>query len=160
VRKLAFLGLIALVALVAPVQAKTPKPAKTHPLTSHKCTPHGVAYRVSGTLVSGSLTKNADGTYSGDLTVHVLKANKHAKADKGTDKGYSLDHAKAKLHGADPAALATGSRVNLKGKVTTLAKKCDQTGFTPVTTIKKADIKPPKAPKPPKPADSAKHAKS
>jgi hypothetical protein len=145
-----------LVALVAPVQAKTPK-APTQAPTSSKCTPHGVAYRVSGTLVSGALTKNTDGTYSGDLTVHVSKANKHAKADKGTDKTYTLDHAKAKLHGADPAALATGSRVNVKGKVTKLAKKCDQTGFTAVTTIKKADIKPPK---PPKPAESVKHVKS
>jgi hypothetical protein len=155
-RKIAFLGLIALVALVAPVQAKAPK-THTQPPTSHKCTPHGVAYRVSGTLVSGALTENTDGTYSGDLTVHVLKTNKHAKADKGTDKSYTLDHAKGKLHGADPAALAAGSRVNLKGKVTKLGKKCDQTGFTAVTTIKKADVKPPK---PPKPAESAKHAKS
>ena len=155
-RKIGFVGLVALVALVAPVQAKTPK-SHTQPPAANKCTPHAVAYRVSGTLVSGALTKNTDGTYSGDLKVHVLKANNHAKADKGTDKTYTLDHAKAKLHGADPAALATDSRVNLKGKVTKLAKKCDQTGFTAVTTIKKADIKPPK---PPKPAESARHAKS
>jgi hypothetical protein len=151
-RKIAFVALLALVALVAPAQGKAPKPAK-----SHKCTAHAVSYRVSGTLVSGSLTKNADGTYSGDLTVHVTKANSHAKADKGTDKSYTLDHAKAKLHNADPAALAAGSRVNLKGTITTLAKKCDHTGFTAVTTIKKADIKAPKAPKP---AESAGRAKA
>jgi hypothetical protein len=143
--------LVALAGVVAPAQAKT------HPPTSHKCTPHAVSYRVSGTLVSGALTKNSDGTYSGSLTVHVTRTNHHAKADKGTDKAYTLDHAKAKLHGADPAALAAGSRVNLKGTITKLAKKCDQTGFTAVTTIKKATIKPPKAPKP---AKAARHTNS
>lgn len=135
------LAAVAALALVAPVQADSPKP---HPQKSHKCTAHAVSYRVSGTLVSGSLTKNSDNTYSGTLTVHVTKANNHAKADKGTDKEYTLDHAKAKLHNADPAALAAGSRVNLKGKVTTLAKKCDHSGFTATVTVKKADIKPPK----------------
>jgi hypothetical protein len=139
VKKIAVLSLVALAGVVASAQAKT------HPSTSHKCTPHAVSYRVSGTLVSGSLTKNSDGTYSGSLTVHVTRTNHHAKADKGTDKAYTLDHAKAKLHGADPAALATGSRVKLKGTITKLAKKCDQTGFQAATTIKKADIKPPKA---------------
>src|SRR2546423_11011430 len=124
-KKLALLAVIALVALVGPAQAKP-----SHPPKSHKCTVHKVAYRVSGDLVSGSLTKESDGTYSGTLTVHVKKTNKHAKADKGTDQTYTLDHAKAKLHGEDPGALAAGSRVHLKGTVTTLAKKCDQTGFT------------------------------
>jgi hypothetical protein len=41
---------------------------------------------------------------------------------------------------------------HLKGTITKLAKKCDQTGFTATTVIKKADAK---APKPPKPAKSA-----
>ena len=95
--------------------------------------------------MSGSLTRNSDGTYSGTLTVHVTSANHHAKADKGTDKSYTLDHAKTNLHGEDPGALVAGSRVKLKGTITTLAKKCDQTGFTSTTTIRKANIKPPKA---------------
>ncbi len=145
------LALALAIAVVAPVQARDAK----HPPTSHKCTPHAVSYRVSGTLVSGSLTKNSDKTYSGTLTVHVTSANDHAKGDKGTNRTYTLDHAKAKLHGANPASLAANSRVNLKGTVTTLAKKCDQTGFTPTVTIKRADIKAPKAPKAPKSAKSA-----
>lgn len=155
-KRITVFALVAALAAVAPVQAhKPPKDPKQHPAKSHKCQPHSVSYRISGTLMSGSLTQNSDKTYSGSLTVHVTKANHHAKADKGTDKTYTLDHAKAKLHDADPAALAANSRVNLKGKVTTLAKKCDQTGFTPTVTVKKVDIKPPKAPKPPKPGESA-----
>ena len=151
-KRITVFALIAALAAVAPVQAHNTKPPKQHPAKSHKCTPHGVSYRVSGTLLSGSLTQNSDKTYSGTLTVHVTKANHHAKADKGKDTTYTLDHAKAKLHNADPAALAANSRVNLKGTVTTLAKKCDQTGFSPTVTIKKADIKPPKATPPGKSA--------
>jgi acetylornithine/succinyldiaminopimelate/putrescine aminotransferase len=78
------------------------------------------------------------------VTVHVTKTNSHARAAKGTDQAYTLNHAKAKLHGETAATLTAGSRVKLSGKVTTLAKKCDHTGFTPTVTIKKADIKPPK----------------
>lgn len=147
-KKIALIALLALVAVVVPATAKPPEP--TPPPKSHKCKPHGVAYVVSGTLVSGSLTRNSDGTYNGSLTVHVTKANHHARADKGTDKSYTLDHAKVKLHGENPAALTANSRVKLRGKITTLAKKCDHTGFAPTITIKKADIKPPK-PKPAKP---------
>jgi hypothetical protein len=147
-KKLTLLAALALVALVGPAQAEKPDhPGKSHnhPGKSHKCVAHKVAYRVGGTLVSGSLTQNSDGTYSGTLVVHVTNANHHAKADKGTDKSYTLDHAKAKLHGEAPGALVAGSRVNLKGSITTLAKKCDQTGFTATTTIRKANIKPPTA---------------
>ena len=121
--------------------------AKAPPPKAQKCQPHAVAYVVSGTFVSGSLTANSDGTYSGSLTVHVTKANNHAKSDKGTNKAYTLTSAKVKLHGENPAALTANSWVNLNGTITTLAKKCNQTGFTATITIAKADIKPPKPPK-------------
>jgi hypothetical protein len=143
--------LIVIVALVsavvaAPIQAKGPKgPKTTPPATSQKCQAHPIAYEVSGTLGSGSLTLNSDGTYSGSLTVHVTKGNAHAKADKGTDKSYTLTNAHVNLHGANPAALAANSRVKLGGTVTTLAKSCNQTGFTATLTITRADVKAPKA---------------
>jgi hypothetical protein len=134
--RIVLLGVLALAVAAPPVQAKAPK--------AQKCQPHAVAYEVSGTVVSGSLTANSDGSYSGILTVHVTKAEHHAKADKGMDKSYTLDHAKVKLHGENPVALTANSRAHLNGTITTLAKKCDHTGFTPTVTIKKADIKPPK----------------
>ncbi len=118
--------------------AKAPKPPKG------ECLPHAVAYVVSGTLSSGSVTVNSDGTYSGSLTVQVTKANKHAKGDKGTTQTYTLASAKLKLHGENPGALTANSRVKLKGTITTLAKNCDQSGFTPTVTIKHGSIKPPK----------------
>jgi hypothetical protein len=141
VKKLFVFAVLALtgLAVTAPVHAKS------HPPQSHKCKPHAVSYRAAGKLVSGSLTANSDGTLSGTLIVHVTSTNHHAKADKGTDKSYTLDHVKAKLHGENPAALVASSRVKLKGTITTLSKKCDQTGFTATTTIKRIDIKPPKS---------------
>jgi uncharacterized protein with von Willebrand factor type A (vWA) domain len=98
---------------------------------------------VGGTLVSGTLTPGS-GKYDGTLTVHVTKANKHAKADKGNDVTYTLSNAKLELHGENPLALTADTRVKLNGKITTLAKKCDQTGFTPTVTIKRGSIKSPK----------------
>jgi hypothetical protein len=118
-----------------------------HPGKSHKCTAHGRGYVAGGKLVSATLTKNDDGTYSGQLTITVVRANHHAKPAKGTDQTYTLDHARVNLHGQDPAALKPGSPAFVLGKVTFLAKKCDQTGFTATTTIRKADIKAPKAAK-------------
>jgi len=131
---------VVLLAVAAPVQAKGPKPA-----TAQKCQPHAVSYVVSGTLASGSLTANADGTYSGTLTVNVKKANHHAKVAKGTTTTYTLTNASVKTHGENPAALTANSRVHLAGTITTLAKKCNRTGFTATVTIQKADLKPPKS---------------
>ncbi len=115
-KKVVVIAMLALVAVVVPASAKQPKPNRQKP---QKCQAHAVAYRVSGTLVRRSLT-----------------SNRHARADKGTDKSYTLDQAKVNLHGENPAALTPNSRVKLRGKITTLAKKCDQTGFTATITIK------------------------
>jgi hypothetical protein len=142
VKKLILLAVFVAAVVVAPVQAKGPKSPNVP--KAQKCQPHPVAYTVSGTFSSGSLTLNSDGTYSGSLVVNVTKANDHAKAAKGTTVTYTLTSAKVKLHGENAAALTANSRVKLKGTITTLAKNCNQTGFTAVVTIKKADIKPPK----------------
>jgi hypothetical protein len=146
VKKLIVILALVSAVIAAPSQAakppKAPKPAP--PAGSHKCQPHAISYEVAGTLVSGSLTLNSDGTYSGSLTVHVTSANKHAKIDKNTNKAYTIANARVNLHGANPAALAAGSRVKLEGKVTTLARKCNQTGFTAGITIAHGDISAPK----------------
>ena len=120
--------------------------AKSKPPKANKCQPHNAAYAVAGTLVSGTLAPGTrKHTYTGTLVVHVTKASKHAKSAKGTDQTYTLTNAHLKLHGENPAALTMGSRVKLNGSITTLAKKCDQTGFTPTVTIKRGSIKAPKS---------------
>jgi hypothetical protein len=112
---------------------------------SHKCKPHKVAWVVKGTLDSQALTANSDGTYSGTVNIDVTKTNKHAKAEKGkTNSQYTLDHAKVKFIVTDQPPTGTvdqtdlrpGDRVKLIGKITTLSKKCDQSGFTATTTIR------------------------
>jgi hypothetical protein len=125
----------------------------TAPARSHKCAPHKVGYVAAGTLVDQTLVVDAAAaddaakppTYSGDVTIDVAKANHAAKGDKGTTKTYTLDHARVVLglddqNGdgrVDLGDLARGDRAKVIGKVTKLAKKCDQTGFTPTLTIKK-----------------------
>jgi hypothetical protein len=111
---------------------------------SHKCTPHKVGYVASGTLVSQTLSKNADGSYSGDVTVEIKHTNHHAKSDKGT-KVYKVEKVDLTFGLADTNSdgsvglddLKAGDRVTLIGHITVLAKHCSHTGFTATTTIRK-----------------------
>jgi hypothetical protein len=111
---------------------------------SHKCKPHKVGYVASGTLVSQTLTKNADGSYTGEVTVEVKHTNKHAKGDNNSTKTYKVENVHVTFGLADTNAdgsvglddLAKGDRVTLLGHITFLAKHCSQTGFTATTTIR------------------------
>jgi hypothetical protein len=150
-KKLALLAAAGALVVAVPAAAK-PHPGYPikpgHPGQSHKCVAHHVAYRASGTLVSWSLTKNGNGTYSGMLSVAVTHTNNHAKGDKGTTVTYTVSDAHVTFgsHATNPPAV--GSRVQLIGKITTLAKKCDHTGFTAVTTIHHIVVHAPKTTKP------------
>ena len=112
---------------------------------SHKCKPHKVAYVASGTLESWSLTENTDGTYSGSVTVVVKHTNHHAAGDKSsTPKAYKVENVRLTFGLPDtdkdgkPGTddLAKGDSVKLIGKISTLAKKCSHTGFTPTITAR------------------------
>jgi hypothetical protein len=115
---------------------------------SHKCMAHKVGYVASGTLSSQTLTKNEDGTYSGEITVEVTQTNHHAMADKGKTVTYKVSGVHVTLGvsdanndgsvGIDDAV--KGDEVHVIGKVTALAKKCDQSSFTAETTIRKLVI--------------------
>jgi hypothetical protein len=155
IRRSASVALLVAAVAVIPAQASQPanpgSQGKGHSHShgnSHKCKPHKVAWVVKGILVSQSLTKNSDGTYSGDVTVNVTHTNKHARAEQNPPqpKTYTLDHAKAKFDVSDQPPpdgtvdqtdLVAGDQVKLTGKITTFAKKCDQTGFTATTTIRR-----------------------
>lgn len=132
------------------------------PSRSHRCTPHGIAYVAAGTLRSHTLVLDGSGeptptvattsvdrpskpTYSGDVTIDVTRANRHARAEKGTTRTYTLDHARVLLGlsdqngdgSVDLGDVQPGSRAKVIGKVTRLNRHCDQTGFTPQLTIHK-----------------------
>ena len=143
-------------ALALPAQAKPPGPNPSHPGKSHKCVPHGVGYRASGTLVSESLDQTAgastpkrgDDRYSGTVKVDITKANHNAPKGEQT---YTLADVRVKFYDLDHNQIGdqpqVGDRVKLSGKITKLPKKCDQSGFTATITVHKVDFKHPKPPK-------------
>ena len=156
-RKTMLLIVITAGVLALPAYAKQPKPHPSHPVKSHKCVPHNVGYRASGALVSESLTQTAGGAtpergddrYSGTITVNITKANH--KAPKGVQT-YTLTDVRVRFQDRDHNHVAdqpqAGDPVKLRGKLTTLSKKCDQSGFTATITVRKVDFKHVKAAKP------------
>jgi hypothetical protein len=125
-------------------QGKGNQGKPSHPGNSHKCKPHKVAYVASGKLVSQTLTKNTDGSYSGEVTVEVKRTNHHAAGDQGATKTYKPEKVHVTFGLADTNSdgsvglddLKPGDRVKLIGKITALAKKCSQSGFKATTTIR------------------------
>ena len=117
----------------------------SRPVKPRKCVPHDMAYIVSGTLVSQTLIKNPDGTYNGNVTITVTHTNRHAAGDEGMTETYALTDARVTFGLADINHdgsvglddLQTGARAKAIGKTTTLAKRCNQNGFTATTTIRK-----------------------
>lgn len=112
---------------------------------SHRCAPHAVAYVASGAFVGESLVEAADHTFSGEVTVEVKHGNRHARGDKGTTKVYKLEGARLTLAVPDRDEdqvvglddLVAGDHAQVIGRITTIAKKCPATGFTPQLTIRK-----------------------
>lgn len=146
-KKFASVGMLAAasaLAIAAPVTAKPPDPSHpAHPVKSHKCAAHKVAYTASGTFVSWATTKNADGTYTGTITVHVTKANHHATSAKGNDVTYTLANTNVVFRKtANPPA--AGNRVKLIGKITEIAKRCSDHSAAGTITVRKVDIRIPK----------------
>lgn len=136
---------------VIPAQAQS---AGQH--TSHKCTPHNIAFTASGKLESATLTQSAgadttsrrDDRYSGTVMVDVKRASHKAATGSQT---YTLDNDRVKFYDANHDGTADqpqpGDRVKVKGKYTRLAKKCDQTGFTSTTNVRRVEFRAAKAPK-------------
>jgi hypothetical protein len=136
-RKLVLLSAVAALAVAVPAVAKQP-PNHPNPTTSAKCTPHKVAWIVSGTLVKWSMTLDANGkTFSGSLS--VTRTNHHAAgADVSAMTFPAISGAHVLLLGQgvnSSSSPAAGSKVKLIGDVTALAQSCSTTGFTPTVTV-------------------------
>jgi len=111
---------------------------------SKGCKVHTVAYIASGVLVSEALTKNANGTYSGEVTVEVKRANHHARGELGKTVTYKVSEAHVVLGlgreaGSSPSveALKAGDRAKVIGRITFLPRRCSTEGFTPTVTVKR-----------------------
>jgi hypothetical protein len=133
---------------VTPALAAKPAAKPAHPNTPAKCKVHSVGYNAKATLVSQSLAQSqgsgtatkSDDRWSGNVTVTIKKAN-----HKVTTSSFDVTDIKVRWYDADHNGTAdtpaAGDRVGIHGKVTKLAKKCDQTGFTAQVTVKKVDFK-------------------
>ena len=130
-----------------------------------RCAPRSVGYVAFGEYVSSTLTQTqgaatadvaSDDRWSGELVVAVKRANRHARADKGTTKTYTLKDAKVRLadrndDGTRDAPVA-GDRVRVQGKITRLNRGCAATAFTPELKIRSVGFHAPKAAETPAPA--------
>ncbi len=112
---------------------------------SHKCKVHSVGYVVGGTLVTDGLTQSAgqdtptdrsDDRYSGTVTLTVTHTNHWARALSG-QQTLTLTNARVTLGDGVAAPPAPGSRVQVIGKVTAVAKKCQDKSAAGVVTFKK-----------------------
>jgi hypothetical protein len=122
---------------------------------SHKCKAHGVAFVVSGTLGTQELKETGVGVFGGPIELTAItRTNHHAKNIKAPFKETLTNVQVTFGNLADTNAdgtvaiddVAKGDEVKLIGKVTTLAKKCDQTGFKPEITIRKVIFSAPPSP--------------
>jgi hypothetical protein len=140
-----------------PAQAKGPQTGKSTDAKAKakakRCKTLKKAYVASGVVEAAALTKNADGTYDGTLTVAVAKTNRHGKDHKGTSQTYTLDDARVSLPDADgngtvdAADALPGQTAKVIGKITVPRKKhCDTAGFTATVTVRKVTLRAPAAP--------------
>jgi hypothetical protein len=142
-----------------PVGVAAASPSLGHPSKpprpSMKCKPHTVAYRVSGKLVSSSLTLSGSGgrqSANGMVTLRVTSANKAAKdagASKGSTQPYTLTSAHViYARGVLKPNPAAATHTVVKGTITVVAKKCTDKSGSGVVTIKHVVFTPAHKPKP------------
>jgi hypothetical protein len=153
-RKSAIAAAATALAAVAAMPAQAHKPEHGDSKGPKKCTPHKAGFNASGKLESAALTQTQgadtesrrDDRYSGTVTVDVKRASHKAPSGSQT---YTLDNDRVKLYDADHDGTAdepkAGDRVKVKGSITRLSKKCDQTGFTPTTNVRRVEFRPAKA---------------
>jgi hypothetical protein len=137
VKRALILALAAAMAIAVPATAKTPP---SHPAKSHRCAAYKVSYRASGTLTTWSLTKGANGTYSGTLTVDVTRANHHARDAKGTSVTYTVTNARVRFGRGVTDPPAAGDHVKLIGRITEVAKKCSDHSAAGVVTLRRIEV--------------------
>lgn len=107
---------------------------------SHKCKAHSVGYVFAGTVADAAVVTKTDGGYAGTLTVKVTRANRWARALKGTEYAVKLDGARVRLGEGLTTSLPAGTRVQVIGKVTSVVKKCDDQSQAAVVTLKKVEL--------------------
>jgi hypothetical protein len=144
-----------------PAKAQGPKKEKKAKKVPARCkTGKKHAFVSAGTVVAHTLVANPDGTVDGTVTVKVDRTNKHARADRSKEVVYTVDDAKIKVATGDRNADGTvdladaqvGDRVQVKGKIARLHKKCASNGTTATPDLGRVTIAAPKPAAEPAPA--------
>jgi hypothetical protein len=123
---------VAAVAIPATATAHRIHPRRHHLWRDHPCRLHDGAYRAAGTLTNWGLTQNADGTWSGSVSIDVIHGDRHAGGQVGTTTTYTVTDARVHFgpRATDPPA--ANSRIQVIGRALVLRKRCTGTG-SPVT---------------------------
>jgi hypothetical protein len=112
---------------------------------SHKCKPHSVGYIVGGTLVTDALTQSAgqatptdpsDDRYSGTVTLTVTHTSHWARALTG-QQTLTFTNVRVSFGTGVTQPPPAGTLVHVIGKVTAVAKKCQDKSAAGVVTFKK-----------------------
>ena len=142
--------LLALALTSAPVAAFARPSHPSHPATPakpHKCALHAVAYRVSGSLVSATLTPTGKRRASGTVTIAVTGANRPARkagATAGSTQTYTLSDVRVGYaHRVTQPNPAAGTRTVIKGTIAVVAPRCPDTTGAGQVTIKRVTFAPP-----------------
>jgi hypothetical protein len=140
-------ALLALALIGGPVAAAAHPSPPSPPAKPHKCSPHAVAYRVSGSLASANLNAIGKHRASGTITITVTGANRAARnagVTKGSTQIYTLTDVKVsyahRLAQPNPPA---GTRTVVKGTITVVARKCQDKSGAGQVTIEHVTFTPP-----------------
>jgi hypothetical protein len=145
-KKVALLATLGALLVAIPAAAKPAPHASVwhrHHLHHRGCWAREARYRAAGTLSGWALTENADGTYSGTVTVNVLKGDRHAQGNVGTATTYTVSQVRVILHRGVSDPPAAGSRIRLLGRITAIPARCTalDAGFTPTITIHRIEVR-------------------
>jgi hypothetical protein len=133
-KKFALLAAVGALAVSIPAAAEATASHHVRGHHRHACRLHDDRYSARGTLVSWSLTQNANGTYSGSLVVDVLHGNRHAAGEVGSDTTYTVTDAVVRFgpRASDPPV--AGSRVRVIGRALVTGARCTGTGTATTDT--------------------------
>jgi hypothetical protein len=127
-KKFALIGAVAALSVSIPAAAEATSSHHLRGHHDHPCRLHDDRYSARGTLVSWSLTPNANGTYSGSLVVDVLHGNRHATGEVGSDTTYTVTDAVVRFGPHATVPPVAGSRIRVLGRALVTGRRCTGTG--------------------------------
>lgn len=128
-RRLLLLTATALMGLSTTAAVAIPASAAAHRAPAHhyNCRLRSVAYRASGTLDRWALVQDGNGTWSGSLTVSVLRGGRAARGETRTATTYTVTGAVVRFGRGTTNPPAVNSRIHLVGRALAVPPRCATT---------------------------------